>query len=205
MTQLLNRLIVPVVISILFSSCSRSSDKSNIQIGGHSYPSKDFNGKLWMTKNLSETVDSTGQSITYYIPNNDTSKINDYGLLYDYETACKVCPAGWHLPTADEWNELINYVGEHSSNQLKDSSFWIPANEHFSNSSGFSIRPAGYGNTGEFENRFGTHAIFWSSTRIDSHFARGFVLGASADSIRSAPQHPTYAFSIRCIRNVFQK
>ncbi len=204
MTNVSKKLIAPILISLLFLSCKSSSDNSGRKIGESDYPSKDFNGKIWMTKNLNETIDSAGLSISYYIPNNDSSKVQDYDLLYDYETACRVCPTGWHLPTADEWDELINSVGR-NSNHLKDSILWTTMDNSFSNSSGFSIRPAGYGNTGEFDNLFGTHAIFWSSTKIDSHFAKGYVLGVASDSMRSAAQHPTYAFSIRCIKDTSPK
>ena len=34
-----------------------------------------------------------------------------YGCLYDWETACDICPDGWHLPSDDEWKELEMYLG----------------------------------------------------------------------------------------------
>lgn len=33
-----------------------------------------------------------------------------YGRLYNHATAKTACPAGWHLPSRDEWNELKGFV-----------------------------------------------------------------------------------------------
>jgi len=41
---------------------------------------------------------------------NDPANCNTYGRLYEWETAKKVCPNGWHLSGYNEWSELIRYV-----------------------------------------------------------------------------------------------
>lgn len=184
--------ILLVMVFIFIINCS--------VIKNENYPSKDYNGQIWMTENLKEITDSNDNKIKSYYPNNDSTNVKDYGLLYDYETACKVCPKGWHLPTDKEWDNLIDFLGKQSGNELKDSLFWKSQVQIFTNKSGFSARPAGYANT-EFDNFFNTHAIFWSSTKVDTHFVKGFVLSITSDSIRSAPQHPTYGFSVRCVKN----
>jgi uncharacterized protein (TIGR02145 family) len=33
-----------------------------------------------------------------------------YGRLYNWETAMVVCPAGWHLPSSEDWDILMGYV-----------------------------------------------------------------------------------------------
>ena len=33
-----------------------------------------------------------------------------YGRLYTWDVAMSVCPKGWHLPTNEEWGELLSYV-----------------------------------------------------------------------------------------------
>jgi hypothetical protein len=38
-----------------------------------------------------------------------------YGRLYDWETAIKACPAGWHLPSNDEWDRPFLNVGDFGS------------------------------------------------------------------------------------------
>jgi len=43
-----------------------------------------------------------------------------YGRLYDFETAKRVCPAGWRLPADVDWDKLENYAGgETAGKKLK--------------------------------------------------------------------------------------
>jgi uncharacterized protein (TIGR02145 family) len=43
--------------------------------------------------------------------NNASKYCQKYGRLYNWETAKKVCPPGWHLPSKAEWLELVNFAG----------------------------------------------------------------------------------------------
>jgi len=35
---------------------------------------------------------------------------NEYGRLYDWDTAMEACPEGWHLPSDEEWQALENFA-----------------------------------------------------------------------------------------------
>ena len=124
-----------------------------------------------------------------------------------YEHACGlsepvrgVCPEGWHLPSHDEWDELLTAVGGLSTagTMLKTSTGWISGGNGTDNY-GFSALPAGgrsvYGNFG-FE---GSEANFWGSTEDEGHAYNTYLTkGGSA--------HPSYSFknngfSIRCLKN----
>jgi len=59
----------------------------------------------WMTLNWDYV---TPKSFLY---NNDSTLDAKYGRLYYYSNALGAAPPGWHLPTLDEWWELINYLG----------------------------------------------------------------------------------------------
>jgi len=61
--------------------------------------------ETWMTENLNLNVDG---SKCY---ENLDLNCDEYGRLYDLETAMKACPAGWHLPSDDEWVALIKSEG----------------------------------------------------------------------------------------------
>lgn len=39
-----------------------------------------------------------------------TENYRNYGVLYDQEAARGACPAGWHLPTLEEWQQLKDYL-----------------------------------------------------------------------------------------------
>jgi uncharacterized protein (TIGR02145 family) len=49
---------------------------------------------------------------------NDEANCQDYGRLYTWDAAKKACPTGWHLPTREEWQELVRAVDPNA--QLKD-------------------------------------------------------------------------------------
>ncbi len=68
---------------------------------GQVYPTKVMkDGVTWMTKNYNfKTPDSI-----YY--NNDPSKADLYGRLYNWNDATAHLPEGWHIPNQDEWNNL---------------------------------------------------------------------------------------------------
>lgn len=55
----------------------------------------------------------------YWAYNNDTSNVPKYGYLYDFETARKIAPVGWHLPSTLEWNLLINNMGKFKSDEYR--------------------------------------------------------------------------------------
>ncbi|MCE7992929.1 MAG: hypothetical protein HEP71_13150 [Roseivirga sp.] len=166
---------------------------------GNIYPTAKYGETIWMMANLKVRHDRSGNQVVYYSPNEDTSNIKIYGLLYDYATACEVCPEGWRLPTNPEWENLFQLSEQNKAGKYKDREFW--EGETNSNSCNFSVRPAGLGNNGEYQNHFGDKTLFWSATKDGEHFIWTFILEKGKDSIRIASQHPTYAFSVRCVKN----
>jgi uncharacterized protein (TIGR02145 family) len=41
-----------------------------------------------------------------------------FGYLYDFETAKACVIPGWHVPTGDEWKELLKYIGGNAKSQF---------------------------------------------------------------------------------------
>ncbi|WP_424961480.1 fibrobacter succinogenes major paralogous domain-containing protein [Ekhidna sp.] len=167
-------------------------------VDGNQYRTKRYGEAVWMLENLRATKDKKGNDITFYYPNRDSTTTQEYGLLYDFETACKVCPEGWRLPSIQDWENLFNLRNQNDARLFKDKRFWTSGAN--SNESEFSVRPAGYGNI-EHPNNFNKSAIFWSSSKEDEHFIWTFILEDDTDSIRKASQHPEYAFSVRCVKD----
>jgi len=60
--------------------------------------------QTWMAQNLNYKASG---SKCY-----DSSEANctTYGRLYSDAMTWNVCPSGWHLPSNDEWNKLLNFV-----------------------------------------------------------------------------------------------
>jgi hypothetical protein len=139
-----------------------------------------FHGRESMMENLRESVTGSQANPTSRAPGDDTGHIRENGRLYDFETACRIRPKGWHLPTITEREALINTPG---MTRL------------------LHATPAGCRNPGEFGNLFGEAVVFRTSSRADDHIARGVVLEVAADAFRIAPQHPEYGFPVRCVKD----
>lgn len=182
---------------LLFVVTGCQPDVQTIQdSSGNIYATQTFGDTQWMLENLRTQKDAQGSPILFYYPNDDSSLTDQFGLLYDYETACQLCPEGWELPTHSDWEALFQFAHQNQAGPYKDSQAW--EGENNSNATGFSVRPTGYGNSGEFDNFFGSRTLFWSKTDHAEHIWT-YIFEAGADTIRKAEQHPTYGFSVRCI------
>jgi len=62
-------------------------------------------GKTWMAENMKYKTDG---SCCY---NNNFFFCFKYGRLYTWNAAMKACPAGWRLPSREEWESLGKAVG----------------------------------------------------------------------------------------------
>ncbi len=186
-----------LILIFIITGCM-NNESIVMDIEGNSYKIKKYENVWWMTENVRTTKDENGREISYFIPNNDESNMKKYGLLYDYETACKVCPKGWELPNNTDWDNLIN--GEKNnmkSNKFKDVEYW--GEEIGIEQNGFSIRPAGYGNNGDHPNTFKEKSIVWSRSSSEE-FGWTVVFEKGKNKIRKVEQHKVYGFSVRCIK-----
>lgn len=119
-----------------------------------------------------------------------------------------ICPSGWHVPTADEWITLSNYMGgwEVAGGKLKEieTIHWHNPNTGASNQSGFTALPGGYRydnqNPGSF-NEIGSVGGWWSATDFVNDQAAAFSLRNS--SIKLEDDDATYraGLSVRCIKD----
>ncbi|MFT6149378.1 MAG: hypothetical protein ACJAUH_002069 [Saprospiraceae bacterium] len=61
--------------------------------------------QIWMVENLRFKADEG-----CYAYRNMRMSVRKMGYLYDWHTAQTVAPEGWHLPSEDEYYDLIHYV-----------------------------------------------------------------------------------------------
>jgi uncharacterized protein (TIGR02145 family) len=127
--------------------------------------------KTGMAENLNYTP-PTGKSMCY---ENNNSNCDKYGRLYDWNTAKTICPAGWHLPSRQEWDNLIKAAGGLSiaGKKLKARSGWDD-NGNGTDDYGFSALPGGWASvapTGEILEwdkaevwSAGTEGHWWTAT-----------------------------------------
>ncbi len=133
-----------------------------------------------------------------------------YGFLYNWYAATdsrKICPAGWHVPTDDEWTTLTTFLGGESmaGGKMKDDgmTYWNSPNTGATNETFFSALPGGRrGANGRFNN-IATKAHFWSANESnDNRFAWQRELSHdNGNVIRISSYRKPEGASIRCLRD----
>lgn len=118
--------------------------------------------QTWMAENLAYKTKNG-----CWVYNNDGKNLEKYGYLYTWETANKVCPAYFHLPSSDEWKTLVDFLGreEAAGAKLKEegTSNWSGPNPDATNESGFTALPGGrYNSDGTFSN-MGRLGCWWTT------------------------------------------
>ena len=188
--------------------------------------------QIWMAENLAYLPTVYPLGITsqteaqYYVAGYDGSSVseakahsnfNTYGVLYNWEAAKKACPAGWHLPTDEEWQVLEKSLGMTEveagdtgfrgsgsvGGKLKETgtAHWASPNAGANNSSEFSALPGGArGFDGQMYD-FGYLAYFWTSTIYGTEYAWDRMLEYDNDGIRRGYFFPVGGFSVRCVKD----
>jgi uncharacterized protein (TIGR02145 family) len=168
-------------------------------IDGNAYPVLTLGSQVWLAENLRVTRTPEGAALSTFSPNDDPKNIPAFGRLYSWDSARQACPAGWRLPSDGDWSDLEGSVGAAAGLLLRDPKYWPGEAAPATDVVHFDARPAGYFNDQGFETFFGVRAVFWTATPQDAHFVWSRVIRADSDSVRRAPQHPQYGFSVRCV------
>lgn len=166
---------------------------------------------------------STDDACCYYengITNRDT-----YGTLYTWAAAMNgqssstanpsgiqgVCPNGWHVPSLDEWTELIDYLGGESvaGGKMKatgtiqaGTGLWEDPNTGANNESGFSAVPGGFrSNTNGGFYLIGSYGSWWSATENSGTRAWTYDLENENPVAFQGYSNQSVGNSVRCIRD----
>jgi uncharacterized protein (TIGR02145 family) len=171
---------------------------------GQAYRIVKVGSQTWFAENLNYVAEGSK------CPGNNSSNCEKYGRLYDWATAKKACPAGWHLPTDDEWTKLMNYVGglATAGTKLKSSSYWnsysgVPAG---TDEYGFSALPGGSGSSDGSFGTIGSSGYWWSATPARIMYKRGswrWYMHYNSESMGRGASIKTDLLSVRCVRVFF--
>lgn len=182
---------------------------------GHEYKTIGIKSQMWMSENLNykyKVYDiQQGDSILFEnaCGESDVDCLK-YGRFYTWNAARKSCPEGWHLPSHQEWKELLDAVGikkyRTSYTNICGSGYctfdkpytllareyeeWSDATDEY----GFSVRP--YPGDGSI-------AHFWSSSASDAYYA--FLISFHPNEVWLFEEKKDIGkssfLSVRCIRD----
>jgi len=186
------RLLIPVMLFIT-STLSAQEEYSNEGI-----PIRDLDGNVyriimtesgvWMAENLKTSKLSDGTPLPLIRDNSEWENTKTpaygwykstveyaetYGAIYNWyavETG-RLCPKGWHVPTEEEWLDLMEYAGgsqrsSENAAKLKEAgtAHWKAPNEGATNEIFFTALPAGEISFAYSEENEGTSTSWWTST-----------------------------------------
>ncbi|SHM14177.1 fibrobacter succinogenes major paralogous domain-containing protein [Fibrobacter sp. UWB7] len=177
---------------------------------GQTYKTVQIGNQTWMAQNLNY---KTGKSSCY---NNNKKDCEKYGRLYDWNTAMKACPEGWHLPSREEYEQLLFIAcGKYICNkELNSKTGWLHSDNNDEDKLGFSALPAGYYGDHQFFGggkkfrSLGTGANFWTSSTSEYDETSAEFMDIDAANVYEASRSNLWAFeknnlaSIRCVKNM---
>jgi uncharacterized protein (TIGR02145 family) len=174
---------------------SGKSGKLTDSRDGQKYKTVKIGNQVWMAENLRFKI---GDSWCY---DNNENNCNRYGRLYDWNMAEIACPKGWHLPSKDEWTELVTVVGLGiAGKKLKSTSDWVE-NGNGTDDYGFSALPGGLRDTdGSFAN-VGKYGFWWTAAENGSGLAYVRGMGYGKDDVGELSDGKSYGFSARCLQD----
>ena len=216
------------------STCLTATD-----IDGNIYATVQIGEQNWMKQNLKVTHYNDGSEIStgytnedwtyidiggYGVYNDDPYNKDVYGNLYNWYAINDergVCPDGWHIPSNNEWLELVNHLDEDSNYSeeyigsisqtagadLKEvgDTHWTSSSNTGNNESGFTALPGGarngnYNGTGYWQ--LGDGGCFLSITEFSQNTSEAYFYELDYGStVRQQTRGKPYGQSVRCIQD----
>jgi uncharacterized protein (TIGR02145 family) len=210
---------------------SSSSGNGNFSYGSLMYEGKTYktiviSSQTWMAENLNYAAPGSkcgGEDGS--LKDENTQYCDKYGRLYNWATAITVCPAGWHLPSRDDWAILLKFAQEdngdiYGSEQdinrasiagkyLKTTSGWNSYENESGNGEdkyGFAALPGGYGSEDGGLNRVGSHGFWWNTFDYGSGSGSSSIAGYRSAAYNSKEAlHGSFnkrsSLNVRCVED----
>jgi uncharacterized protein (TIGR02145 family) len=171
------------------------------------YPTVQIGAQCWMQTNLDFgiTIDDFTQQTDNCISERYLSLVNSHLSFYQWNELMRYtstpasqgnCPPGWHIPTSDEWDQLLSYYNGPglAGGALKDDLL----------SNGFQSHQMGFlylNNTWAFTTGLAAGTMYWTSTSsgADRAVARG--LNEYNMSVSRYEAARGNGFATRCLKD----
>ena len=192
-------------------------------IDGNVYQTIKIGGLIWTKENLKTLKYNDGTAIPFITNNSTWSSLaspgycyynndqgtykNTYGPLYNWYAVNtgKLCPTGWHVPSDNDWQVLVDSLGGENlaSVKLRETGtlHWTNPNSGATNSSNFTGLPGGYhGFDGAFYS-IGIQGFFWSTTPSGTNTAYNRSLHYNDAVVYTISGDKKGGCSIRCVKD----
>ena len=175
--------------------------------------------QTWMAQNLNYPL---VESECY---GKDEDNCYTYGRLYNWSVAMRcynssscsevqpkhqgICPEGWHIPSIEDWDILMDYVGGYltAGTKLKATSGWNDyhgASGNGTDEYGFSALPGGTGISGGSLSTFrsvGDGGLWWSASALGSISAYAWYIYYDRDYAGRSNSDKNDLYSVRCLQD----
>ncbi len=193
---------------------------------GNVYHTLKIGNQIWTVENLktthfmngdqvnmiSEDAEWWGSAAPAYCNYNNIAIVDRIGRLYNWYAANdsrKLLPDGWHIPTENDWQQMIAYLGSNGfypvGNKLKEagSENWYSDNafgNSADNETGFTALPGGYRKQSfNMANKVGG---FWSSTAVGNNQAYSYSMSYNTNDVKKAGDFKQTGWSIRAVKDI---
>jgi uncharacterized protein (TIGR02145 family) len=168
-----------------------SSTEEIIDYDRNSYKTIQIGDQVWTAENWQCIHAPDGTQLTGVSAYDDNEiYVSEYGRLYTWESALNAAPSGWHLPSDEEWEILINSVELNPADELRSGG-----------STGFNAQLGGRRTEdGEF-GYLGEIGIYWTATQSDASHARVKLFVDDESNVVTNNTPKGGAKSVRYIKN----
>lgn len=211
-------LAITILLSLITISCNKSIEKNHLK------GDVNIGKQIWMSKNLNVTKFNNGDLIKEAKTNeewisalksntpawcyieNDSISGKKYGVLYNWfaiNDKRGIAPLGFHIPSKEEWNDLIAYSGGNdiAGEKLKSKKGW-DEDGNGTDVYGFCGLPGGFRHElGDFNNKRSL-GMFWTTTVYKDNNHWYFIsLDWGTNDCDFEIGDKGYGFSVRCIKD----
>ncbi len=192
----MKRMLTVVAATALFLNVTAQGKFTDTR-DGTIYKTITVAGTTWMAENLKYIAEGSG---AHYFDNNPLN-LSTYGVLYEWQTAMKACPEGWHLPAGADFRQLLD---NSESTDIKGRTKSGPVSPEF--------QLAGMKNYEGVFTEMDESGYYWTSTEYDQNEAEFFsymiLNGKSVTDISRKADMPdihgaekSNKYSVRCVKN----
>ncbi|MCJ7448232.1 MAG: fibrobacter succinogenes major paralogous domain-containing protein [Bacteroidales bacterium] len=238
--KIIYRSLIVLFVMCFSISCEKNTDSFTDPRDNNTYNTTEIGDQIWMGENLAYLPSVSPPDEKYWpepyyyvydyedtsvVEAKNTSNYNTYGVLYNWVTAMDACPAGWHLPSDEEWKKLEMFLGmsqteaddeglrgtdEGCKLKEKGTKHWlhsnIPPNDENNytfgnNKSGFTALPGGKNRKDGIFLWEGMQGYWWSSTENEEYTAYVRCLFYNEKGISRYDDSKVSGISVRCVKD----